>query len=170
MFYKDNQLFTESEIKALNPNTSFPQPFVAPSGYEVVFETPRPECGELETAYQDGTEIDSKGNRVIKWSIRDMFTNTEDKTKAEQEAEYLEAKRKALVPTMLTPRQARLALLAVNLLDDAELLVTNDRALQVWWEYSLDIQRDHPMVTTLAVQLDLDDEQLDNLFIEGAKL
>lgn len=74
------------------------------------------------------------------------------------------------MPTMLTPRQVRLALLAVDLLDDAELLVTNDRALQVWWEYSLDIQRDHPMITTLAVQLDLNDEQLDNLFIEGAKL
>ena len=63
-----------------------------------------------------------------------------------------------------------MALLAIALLDDADILVTNDRALAVWWEYSLDIQRDHPMVTALAVQLDLDDEELDNLFIEGAKL
>jgi len=91
MFYKDNQLFTESEIKALNPNTSFPTPFKA-DGYEIVFETPKPTCGELEVVYQDGTEIDSKGNRVIKWSIRDMFQDTEDKTKAEQEAEYMSAK------------------------------------------------------------------------------
>ena len=48
--------------------------------------------------------------------------------------------------------------------------LANDKAMQIWWEYSLDIQRDHPMVTALAVQLDLDDEELDNLFIEGAKL
>ena len=91
MFYKDNQLFTESEIKALNPNTSFPTPFVA-DGYEVVFDTPKPECGELQVAYQDGTEIDSKGNRVIKWSIKDMFEDTPEKTKAEQEAEYMTKK------------------------------------------------------------------------------
>ena len=96
MFYKDNQLFTESEIKALNPNTSFPTPFMA-DGYEVVFDTPKPECGELEVAYQNGTEIDSKGNRVIKWSVKDMFSDytKEDGTvvtKAQQEAEYMAKK------------------------------------------------------------------------------
>lgn len=115
-----------------------------------------------DTTVYDGTETltcnaDTKTVTVVK-GIR---------AKTQEE---LEAERKAKVPQILTPRQARLALLAVDLLDDAELLVTNDRALQVWWEYSLDIQRDHPMVTTLAVQLDLDEEQLDNLFIEGAKL
>ena len=93
MFYKDNQLFTESEIKVLNPNTSFPTPFVAPDDFVVCFDTPKPECGELQVAYQDGTEIDSKGNRVIKWSVKDMFSDyaREDGTvvtKAEQEAEY----------------------------------------------------------------------------------
>ena len=174
MFYKDDKLFTESEIRALNPNTSFPTTFMA-EGYEVVFDTPSPTVGELEVAYQDGTEIDAKGNRVIKWSVKDMFADVPHEdgtvtTKAQLEAEYLLAKRKALVPKVLTPRQARLALLAIDLLDDADILVTNDRALAVWWEYSLDIQRDHEMVTALAVQLDLDDEELDNLFIEGSKL
>lgn len=43
-----------------------------------------------------------------------MFQDTEDKTKAEQEAEYLEAKRKALVPTQITPRQGRLQLLGIT--------------------------------------------------------
>lgn len=100
MFYKDNQLYTESEIRALNPNTSFPTPFVAPEGYEVVFDTPCPTVGEFQVAYQDGTEIDSKGNRVIKWSVNDMFEDTEDKTKAEQEAEYLAKKLQDLAKAM----------------------------------------------------------------------
>lgn len=63
--------------------------------YEVVFDTPAPTVGELEIAYQDGTEIDSKGNRVIKWSVKNMFIEyiKEDGTVvtvAEQEAEYLD--------------------------------------------------------------------------------
>ena len=100
MYYKDNQLYTESEIKALNPNTSFPAPFVAPDGYTVVFDVPSPTVGELQVVYQDGTEIDSKGNRVIKWSVKDMFSDTEDKTKAEQEAEYMAKKMQDLAKAM----------------------------------------------------------------------
>jgi len=97
MFYKDGSIFTESEIKALNPNTSFPTPFVAPSDYTVVFETPMPTVGELQAAYQYGTEMDSKGNRVVKWLVRDTFSDyVNDEgvtvTKAEQEAEYMSVK------------------------------------------------------------------------------
>ena len=104
MYYKDNQLYTESEIKALNPNTSFPTPFVA-EGYTVVFDVPQPTVGELEVAYQDGTEIDSKGNRVIKWSVKDMFSDyTKEEgvvvTKAQQEAEYMAKKMQDLAKAM----------------------------------------------------------------------
>lgn len=81
------------------------------------------------------------------------------------------AKRKdELKVKVITPRQARLALHKAGLLDEVATMLAVDKEMEIWWEYSLDIQRDHPMVTALAVQLDLDDEQLDNLFIEGAKL
>lgn len=100
MFYKDDKLYTEGDIRALYPNTSFPIPFIAPSEFEVVFDTPQPTVGELQVAYQDGTEIDSKGNRVIKWSIKDMFEDTEEKTKAEQEAEYMAKKMQDLAKAM----------------------------------------------------------------------
>lgn len=170
MFYKDGSLFTESEIKALNPNTSFPTPFVAPDDFVVCFDTPKPECGELEVAYQDGTEIDSKGNRVIKWSVRDMFADTEEATKEEQEASYLLAKRKALVPTQITPRQLRLQLLALTLLDEVEALCASDKAMSVWFEYSLDFQRNHEMIEAMASQLGLTEEQVDEFFIEASKL
>ena len=170
MYYKDNKQYTESEIKALYPNTSFPTPFVAPEDFVVCFDTPKPECGELQVAYQDGTEIDSKGNRVIKWSVKDMFEDTPEKAKAEQEAEYLEAKRKALVPTQITPRQLRLQLLTVDLLDDVEALCATDRAMSIWFEYSLDFQRTHPMIEAMAVQLGLTQDDMDTFFIEASKL
>ena len=157
MFYKDGQLYTESEIKALNPNTSFPTPFVAPEGYEVVFDTPNP-ATSTQVGTQEGTEIDSKGNRVIKWSVR-------DKT-----AEELEAERKASVPTMLTPRQLRLQLLAIELLDEVEAMCNADRAMSIWFEYSLDFQRSHPMIEAMAVQLGLTQDDMDNFFIEAVKL
>ena len=100
MWYKDGKLYTESEIRAEYPNTSFPVPFVAPGEFSVVFDTPQPTVGELEVAYQDGTEIDDKGNRVIKWAVKDMFEDTPEKTKAEQEAEYMAKKMQDLAKAM----------------------------------------------------------------------
>jgi len=74
------------------------------------------------------------------------------------------------VPKMLTPRQARLALLAVGLLDEVDTLLADNKAMQIWWEYSLDIQRNHEHIVTMASAFGLTETQLDDLFIEGAKL
>lgn len=83
MYYKDNQTYTESEIKALYPNTSFPSPFVAPEEFSVIFDTPNPTITDLQVAYQDGTEVDALGNRVVKWTVSNKFTTVEE------ENEYL---------------------------------------------------------------------------------
>ena len=177
MYYSniDGKTYTESEVKALYPNTSFPSPFVAPEEFSVVFDTPKPECGELQVAYQDGTEVDSKGNRVVKWSIRDMFTEYVDDSgivhiKLEQEEAYLLAKFKATVPTTISPRQARLALNAVGLLDDVEAAVATSKEYQIFWEYSLEIKRDDAVLNTMAAALGMTEKQVDDLFIAGSKL
>jgi len=73
-------------------------------------------------------------------------------------------------PTTLTPRQARLALLNAGLLDELELAIANDRTLQIWWEYSLDIKRDNPELLAFATSYGLTSEQLDALFEQGALL
>lgn len=83
---------------------------------------------------------------------------------------YPDPKDIIVVPQMLTPRQARLALLNAGLLDEVETLLANDRAMQIWWEYSLDIQRNHEHVVAIGSALELTETQLDELFIEGAKL
>lgn len=74
------------------------------------------------------------------------------------------------VPQTLTPRQARLVLLQANLLIEVETLLANDKTMQIWWEYSLEIDRNHPHIEAMAVALNLTSVQLDQLFIDGAKL
>lgn len=176
MFYKEGKVYTEYEIRGMHPNVSFGVPF-DPSvfGYEVVFDTPKPAVEELQIVVQDGTEIDSKGNRIIKWVVKDMFEDYIDYSgvlisKVEQEQNYLAEKNKAMVPNSITPRQARLVLLQNNLLDDLEVLIANDRVLQIWWEYSLEIKRNDERLLQAAVALKLTDEQLDNMFIRAINL
>ena len=70
----------------------------------------------------------------------------------------------------LSPRQARLILLQYGLLDEVEALLATDKAMQIWWEYSLDYKRDNPILIGMATQLGLTEEQLDNMFIEASKL
>jgi hypothetical protein len=74
------------------------------------------------------------------------------------------------IPQTLTPRQARLILLKYNLLDDIEALLTTDKALQIWWEYSLDVDRNNEYLLQASEALGLSSEQLDDMFIEGVLL
>lgn len=81
------------------------------------------------------------------------------------------AKRKdELKVKVITPRQARLALHRAGLLDEVATMLAADKEMEIWWEYSLDIQRDHEMVIALGTQLGLTEAQLDQLFVDGSKL
>ena len=74
------------------------------------------------------------------------------------------------IPQTITPRQARLALLQATLLDEVEAMVATDKAMSIWWEYSLEIERNSDHIIHAGLALGLSEEQLDNLFIEGSKL
>ena len=74
------------------------------------------------------------------------------------------------VPQTITPRQARLILLQYGLLDDIELLIKDNRTVQIWWEYSTDIQRNNEQLLEFAAITGLTDEQLDDMFIKASKL
>ena len=81
------------------------------------------------------------------------------------------AKRKdELKVKVITPRQARLALHRAGLLDEVAAMLAVDKEMEIWWEYSLDIQRNHEMVVALGTQLGLTEAQLDQLFVDGSKL
>ena len=85
---------------------------------------------------------------------------------AEEIAEY----EKSLIPKTITLRQARLYLLSIELLDDLENIISQNRAYQIEWEYSNQIERESPLVKILGQALNLDDTAIDNMFTEASKI
>ena len=79
-------------------------------------------------------------------------------------------RKEELKPKILTPRQARLVLLQYGLLDDIEELVKTNKAISIWWEYSLDIQRNDERLLEFAAIAGITSEELDAMFLEGSKL
>ena len=87
-------------------------------------------------------------------------------------ADYLY--KKLTVPTKITLRQARLALLNINLLDAVEQVITNiqdplkRKAAQIDWEYAEYINRTSDLISVLEPGLQLTSDQIDDLFIAAA--
>lgn len=72
---------------------------------------------------------------------------------------------------VVTPRQARLALLGAGLLPQVEAAVAAaGGATQITWDYATQIVRNDPLITTLAGALKLSDAQIDALFATAATL
>jgi hypothetical protein len=75
------------------------------------------------------------------------------------------------VPQQVTMRQARLELLKRELLDDVELVISAaGREAQIQWEYASVVERNNPVIAIVQQQQGLTDAQIDDLFIEAAKL
>lgn len=82
---------------------------------------------------------------------------------------------KPVVPTTVTMRQARLALLAAGLLGDVEAAIAtlpspHKEAAKIEWEYSQEVQRHNGFVAQLGPALSLDAAALDALFVAAAGL
>lgn len=75
------------------------------------------------------------------------------------------------IPTVVTMRQARLALLQSGLLATVNAAVAGaDEPTKIAWEFSSEVQRSNPLVATLTAALSLTSEQLDDLFTLAATL
>ena len=79
---------------------------------------------------------------------------------------------KPAVPSVVTMRQARLALLQAGVLPLVESAIASmeSPAAQIEWDYSQEVNREQPLVKQLAEALNLTSDQLDNLFLEASKL
>ena len=77
---------------------------------------------------------------------------------------------KSLIPKTITLRQARLYLLSIELLDDLEEIINQNRAYQIEWEYANQIERESPLVKILGQALNLDDTAIDNMFMEASEI
>lgn len=80
-----------------------------------------------------------------------------------------------VVPTAVTMRQARLALLGAGLLDDVDAAINampspQKEAARIAWEYSQEVQRHNGFVSVLGPALGLTEAQIDALFIAAAGL
>lgn len=79
----------------------------------------------------------------------------------------------AVVPERVTMRQARLALLGAELLDDVESALSalegpQGQAARIEWEYSQEVHRGKPFVQMLGAAIGLTEEQIDQLFITAS--
>ena len=70
----------------------------------------------------------------------------------------------------ITLRQARLYLLSIELLDDLENIINQNRAYQIEWEYANQIERESPLVKILGQTLNLGDTAIDDMFMEASKI
>ena len=79
------------------------------------------------------------------------------------------------VPSSVTMRQARLALLGAGLLVSVDAAIDSlpspqKEAARIEWEYATEVQRSSGLVPMMGAALGLDDAALDALFIEAAVL
>lgn len=79
------------------------------------------------------------------------------------------------VPQSVTMRQGRLALLNIGKLADVDAAINampepQKSQSRIEWEYSNTLDRDNPLVISLGPALGLSPQDIDNLFIEAAKL
>lgn len=80
-----------------------------------------------------------------------------------------------VIPSTVTMRQARLALLQSGLLATVNaaldaMVGPEGEAARIEWEYATMVERDSPLVTGLASALGMNDEQMDGLFTLAASL
>lgn len=94
---------------------------------------------------------------------------------SDAEADALRVPPPAPVPSVVTMRQARLALLGAELLSQVESAIAAipgaaGDAARIEWEYALSVERGSPLVASLMAALGLTAEQLDALFTTAAAL
>lgn len=75
------------------------------------------------------------------------------------------------IPSIVSMRQARLALLQSNLLAQVDAAVSaGTEADKITWEYATEVNRNDTLVQNLSVALNLTEQDLDNLFTLAASL
>ena len=76
-----------------------------------------------------------------------------------------------VIPTIISMKQARLALLGVGLLDTISAGISSmSRTDQIEWEFAATVDRASPLVQTLAAAFNLDSAALDTLFLSASTL
>jgi hypothetical protein len=152
-------------IKAANPEISFPEPFELPADYAPVFHSPLPVYDEATQRLEEGQPALVNGNWMQQWNVVNLTQEEIDAKIAEE----------TVVPLEVTMRQARLALLADGKLGDVQSVIDSlsspqREMAQIEWDYSSTVKRSNRFVALIGQALGYSEEDLDNLFIDAAKL
>jgi len=77
----------------------------------------------------------------------------------------------ALPLAFITMRQARLALFNAGLLDDVQSIIDQlGEPIRIWWDYSLEVGRDHTYVLQVMALLGKSSSEIDALFEQAREL
>ena len=106
-----------------------------------------------------------KSNRPNSYSVW-----SEDTKSWIEDMELKKEYEKSLIPKTITLRQARLYLLSINLLDDLENIISQNRAYKIEWEYANQIERESHLVIVLGQALNLDSDAIDDMFMEASQI
>ena len=156
--------YTLSQLRRDNPNVSFPKDIsestLAEFGVFPITETVAPSGDVVEEA----TPALIDGVWVQQWTSRDYTT--------EEIVQNLMDRRASMI---VTPRQARLALLSAGHISNIDIAIDaleepTKSAVKIEWEYAVQIERISPWVQAMTTALSMTDEQVDELFDAAAQL
>ena len=111
-------------------------------------------------------EPDFSTINLEKWQVKGYVLN-EDNESYTVDLEWISE-----IPLSITPAQGRMMLLKMGLLSQVKLNIKNstDEALSIFWEYSTQWDRDNIHIQTMAVMLDMTEDQTDDFFTEANKI
>ena len=124
--------------------------------------------GKLLVAFNITEKTTEEGDTVYEYDLIKLPENSTDL----QVQDAITAYRSANKVTKITPVQARLVMNHQGLRSQVEALINqvDNQDIKDYWEYSLVIERNHPVLNDMTTQLGMTDEQVDALFIEASKL
>ena len=84
--------------------------------------------------------------------------------------EDLESERRSQIPFEIKPSQGKIMLHRMGLLEGVEQMIQNseDRELQLFWEYALTWERDNSYIHAMAIGLGMNEEDVLNFFSEAS--
>lgn len=158
--------YSLGDMLADNPTVSFAQPISLETAAEydtfLVEEIPAPSYDPMSQNLIATNPDFVGGVWVQTWAVDDATP--------EEITQRIEQKRQAMV---VTPFQAKAALLDADLLDDIEAMMADplaDRTVVLAWNNVPEFRRLSPMVAGIASALGWSDEQLDDLFLAAAQI
>jgi len=104
-----------------------------------------------------------------------VFQDSETATAKEQYDEAHQQELRARLPQSASPMRIRLALLEMGLLEQIQTYVESleepaKSKVQILWEYSTTIQKNHPAIQKLAANVGLDQDTLDQIFVVASEI